>query len=120
MSVIISTAYLFLVTKGLEPILADFGHKVGYSLDRLPIHCSADAKTKNHSCSHSHILYEQFRVGTLVSLDCKRKLENPKETCTCPGRTCKLRTEKHPGLIWGTNQGPSYYGTAVLTTVGQL
>lgn len=59
---------ILLVTKGLKPIPADFEHKVTAWTG-----CQSTAVlTQRQKHSHSHILYEQFRVGTLASLDCKR------------------------------------------------
>ncbi|KAF4088384.1 hypothetical protein AMELA_G00082300 [Ameiurus melas] len=85
----------FRVTGNLELIQGDIGHKAGYTLDRVPVHCRAQSYT--HSHTHS---YTTDTLDTPISLPCMslvwgRKPEYPEET----GRTCKLRTHMAPAGI---------------------
>ncbi|KAK3564329.1 hypothetical protein QTP86_014285, partial [Hemibagrus guttatus] len=66
------------VTGNLEPIPIDYGHKAGYTLDRVPVYRRAQSHTHT---SHTLACYRQFRDAIqCMSLDWGRKPEYPEET----------------------------------------
>ncbi|KAF4077238.1 hypothetical protein AMELA_G00205710 [Ameiurus melas] len=98
-----SSAYSFFrVTGNLEPIAGSIGHKAGYTLDRVPIHC----RTQSHAHSHTHLYatdtLDMSIILPCMSLDWGRKPEYPEETPAARGGHAN---SAHTGPRWELNPG---------------
>ncbi|KAF4081025.1 hypothetical protein AMELA_G00156050 [Ameiurus melas] len=94
---------LFRVTANLEFIPGSIGHKVGYTLDRVPVHHRA----RSHTHSHTHS-YTTDTLDTPISLPCMRldwwrKPEYPEET---PAARGERANSTHTEPRWESNPRP--------------
>jgi len=95
-------------TRLFQPIPAVIGRKVGYTLDRLPVHHRATQRQTRHTIhAHTLSLTKEDLVSpinlTCMFLDGGGKPEYLEATHTYTGRTYKLHTEMpQPGIEPGT------------------
>uniref|UniRef100_A0AAR2K9I2 Protein farnesyltransferase subunit beta n=1 Tax=Pygocentrus nattereri TaxID=42514 RepID=A0AAR2K9I2_PYGNA len=82
----------------LEPIPAVIGRKAGYTLDRSPVRHRADTHMSTFT-------------DTLTPRGYGRKPENPEETYTDTGKTCKFHTERTLVEYLGIKPRPFFHLT---------
>ncbi|KAF4078371.1 hypothetical protein AMELA_G00198480, partial [Ameiurus melas] len=108
------------ITRNLEPIPGSIGHKAGYTLDRVPVHCRAQSHTHSHTHSYTTDTpislphYGHFRHANQPTFGLGEETGVPGGNPRSTGRTCKFRTHVSPAGI--EPQTLEVGGANVLTT----